>query len=356
MQCLKIESIDFELYILTISILDFILFYKIIMKKLLLSLCIWLVLSTWVSFADSSSDLFNKAYEAYEQKDYLNSFISYAEYIEKYPNWVDYAAAFWNMYLAMFEVWNLFLKNEEYDKSRWYFEYYIEKYPEDYPALFNLGLSYHGLGQYAKAIETYDKARDYATEITDVKQINETIINIKNYVYNKATWESEINRAILWMYENWLTMYKTPEGFKWYDFLTREQASKFFVVFTKKIMNKEVDDSIEVSFIDTKNADPTLQTYIRESSQLGLFQWVDGKFMPFNKLTRAQGITVFIRSLMWYIAEDWKTRYSDYYNKADTLSIMKGMWFNYYTLDSVNIKREEIALIMYRIALLLDLE
>ena len=46
--------------------------------------------------------------------------------------------------------------------------------------------------------------------------------------------DAELKKAIERMYENWLTQYNTPESFKSDDYLTREQASKFFVIFWYK--------------------------------------------------------------------------------------------------------------------------
>ena len=52
--------------------------------------------------------------------------------------------------------------------------------------------------------------------------------------------DAELKKAIERMYENWLTQYNTPESFKSDDYLTREQASKFFVTFYSKILGKKV--------------------------------------------------------------------------------------------------------------------
>jgi len=52
------------------------------------------------------------------------------------------------------------------------------------------------------------------------------------------------------------------------DYLTREQASKFFVLFAKKILKKSVDTKKSVSLSDLTKADKTLQSHIKEANQL----------------------------------------------------------------------------------------
>lgn len=158
----------------------------------------------------------------------------------------------------------------------------------------------------------------------------------------------ELVAAISWMYEMWLTTYGTVNTFMWEDYLTREQASKFFVEFAKKVLKKTVDGTKKVSFKDIKKANITLQPYIKEANQLWLFNWINWNFLPFNKLTRAQAMAVIIRAMDWIQNEkDWKW-YSTYNDHINEYWMDNWLWFGFEDLDSINIKRWEVALFLYR--------
>lgn len=174
--------------------------------------------------------------------------------------------------------------------------------------------------------------------------------NEKKYICVKWNNEDiELQNAILWMYEKWLTIYNTMEKFMWEEYLTREQASKFFVQFGKKILEKTVDNTKKVQLSDINKADITLQPYIKEANQLGLFKWVNGNFLPFNKLTRAQAIAVIIRANNWFQDETQNQWYKKYYDIVNNYWMLEGLGFNINTLDSNNIKRKEVALLLYRL-------
>lgn len=166
--------------------------------------------------------------------------------------------------------------------------------------------------------------------------------------YNTPSDNTELTEAILWMYNNWLTSYNTIDKFMWNDYLTREQASKIFVKFANTLWKYD-DVHINNQFTDIKNADPTLLVYIWNAYSMWIIKWVDNRFMPFNKLTRAQAIAIIIRISNWLQNENGIQWYSVYYNIANGDLILSGLWFNYSTLDSVNIKRSEVALLLYRL-------
>ena len=161
---------------------------------------------------------------------------------------------------------------------------------------------------------------------------------------------SELQNAITWMYSNWLTSYSSVRDFMWDDYLTREQASKFFVQFGKKIFGKIVNDTKPVKLNDILKANTTLQSYIKEANQLWLFKGVNGMFLPFNKLTQAQTIAVLIRTNNWLQNEINKPWYSNYYNIANNYWILQWLWFDFNSLDSNNIKRKEVALLLFRLS------
>ena len=179
---------------------------------------------------------------------------------------------------------------------------------------------------------------------------NDTITSCIKWVNSEKTAANlELQNAIMWMYDNWLTSLNTISTFMWEEYLTREQASKFFVQFGKKILGKKVDSKKVVKLNDLKKADNTLQSYIKEANQLWLFKWVQGNFLPFNKLTRAQAIAVIIRANNGVQDETQNQWYKKYYDIVNNYWILERLGFNIDTLDSSNIKRKEIALLLYRL-------
>ena len=165
---------------------------------------------------------------------------------------------------------------------------------------------------------------------------------------NENTRDEELSEAIEWMYENWLTIYNTPETFMINDNLTREQASKFFAQFAETILSEKFTEDIDLTiFSDIKKADPTLVYYIAQANQMWLFQWLNWKFMPREKLTQAQAITVIIRMIDWKLDESDGYWYKNYYNAADLYWLLKWWNFNISTVDNINITRWDTALLLY---------
>jgi hypothetical protein len=178
----------------------------------------------------------------------------------------------------------------------------------------------------------------------------------------------EFQMAINWMYDNWLTMYNNKSDFMWSSYITREQASKFFVQFASNVFGKDkwLISSYD-TFSDIKNANPTLKDYIIYSSNMWLFKWINGKFKPFDNLTKAQAVAVAIRIMKWYQDETqsipyrrhtavyWEDItyngwYSVYFNYADSYLATKRRWdYDFTKLDSEYITREDLALILYNL-------
>lgn len=169
------------------------------------------------------------------------------------------------------------------------------------------------------------------------------------------TWDScpavclELYDAINWMYENKLTIYNDPTKFGIYNPITREQASKFFVNFYIAAFDKVLSIPIQNPFKDIENADPTLYRYILSSYSFWLFKWNNGKFMPFNHLTKAQALAVMIRMATWILDESQQPRYSNYLYKAESMKLLDNINYSYTTLDNEDIVRWDVALILYRL-------
>jgi len=150
------------------------------------------------------------------------------------------------------------------------------------------------------------------------------------------------------MYEKKLTSYQTVEEFMGNDYLTREQASKFFVQFAK-LMGKAPDTTKSVKLSDLSKANKTLQSYIKEANQMGIFKGNKGKFMPFNKLTISQALAVIVRSIVGSKDETKDPWYSEYYDVAYNNGVLENLrLLPTNTLDSVDITRKQVALLLYR--------
>ena len=159
----------------------------------------------------------------------------------------------------------------------------------------------------------------------------------------------EIYDAINWMYDNELTIYKDPKQFGIYNEMTREQASKFFVNFYKTVFNKTLAVPMKNPFNDIDNADPTLYRYIQYAFWLNLFKGNNWKFMPFNHLSKAQSLAVIIRMPYWLLDETVNPWYMNYLYKWESLKLLDNIKYSQSTLDSEDILRGDVALMLYRL-------
>lgn len=138
---------------------------------------------------------------------------------------------------------------------------------------------------------------------------------------------SQLDQAISWMSQKWLTKFTNATDFMATKSLRRDEATKFFVQYATEILSLTPDTAkTACNFTDLNKAWPDLKDLIRESCQLWLFQWANGKFMPTQSLTNAQAITVLIRMIdgekdetQWHFAQK-------YFEKAQELGIMN--WLN----------------------------
>ena len=185
---------------------------------------------------------------------------------------------------------------------------------------------------------------------------NATKSNNSSSTISSYSNRSDILKAsIEWMYDNWLTMWNTLPEFLPYDNITREQASKFFVEFDAKVLWKDrwVVYNYDI-FSDIKNADPTLKDHIIYASNMWLFKGSNWKFMPFNNLTKAQALAVTVRMVDWYLEEPAWAWYASYFNNANAYWLLKRWDFTFDTLDSKNITRWDVAIILYSLHLYLS--
>jgi len=293
---------------------------------------------------------FDKWTAAYNIWDYINA----ATYFKQSYDICPEQPAKTNLVLSYQKLWYGYRLKKDYNTS---IDYYLKAFalqPNEYNTLFNIWADYANLNDNSNALIYYKKALDATFNEDEIKQVTERINQLTTYTTTNTTknittstttsiitntTNNELSSAILWMYNNWLTSYSTVDKFMWNDYLTREQASKFFLEFATKILGKLVDVTKTVSLNDIQNANETLQFYIKESVQLWLFKWIKWNFLPSNKLTRAQAIAVIIRIKDWTQDETSAKWYNQYYNMANNYWVLDWLWFDYNTLDSLNIKR-----------------
>ena len=159
---------------------------------------------------------------------------------------------------------------------------------------------------------------------------------------------AELKKAIERMYENWLTQYNTPETFWTEKYLTREQAAKFFATFNSKVLNKKFNEKVNLNaFSDMDRANPDLKYYIFQTYDMWLFKGVKWKFLPSDKLTQAQAISVAIRMVDWNLEEAKNSWYINYYIKAKKYWLLKWWKFDIVDLNKIRITRWDTALILY---------
>jgi C1A family cysteine protease len=148
------------------------------------------------------------------------------------------------------------------------------------------------------------------------------------------------------MYENGLTSKQTLKDFKPNESLTREQAAKFFSMFATRIYNKEIETTSPCLLYDITTADKTLVQDIQQACALEIMKGNKNKFSPKKKITYAEAITTIIRIMYGKMDEPQNAYYTNYYNKA------KEIWIIGNVKIKNNIRRGDIALIMYKASLL----
>lgn len=156
------------------------------------------------------------------------------------------------------------------------------------------------------------------------------------------------NGVISRMYQNWLTKFDNSADFMETKPLRRDEASKFFVQYTKQLLNKTNDETKTEcnKFSDLNKWRSDLSDTMKDSCKLWLFQWNKWKFMPTQTLTKWQAITVLIRMIdgkkdetQWHFAQK-------YYERALELWILNWVDINPKIFDYL-INRWDVARLLY---------
>lgn len=156
------------------------------------------------------------------------------------------------------------------------------------------------------------------------------------------------NDVISRMYQNWLTKFDNPTDFMETKPLRRDEASKFFVQYSKQLLSKTNDETKAEcnKFSDLNKWRSDLSDTMKDSCKLWLFQWNKWKFMPTQTLTKWQAITVLIRMIdgkkdetQWHFAQK-------YYERALELWILNWVDINPKIFDYL-INRWDVARLLY---------
>ena len=137
------------------------------------------------------------------------------------------------------------------------------------------------------------------------------------------TWD-EFDKALYWMYMNWLTKYNNAEEFRPYDKLTREESAKMIGQLYSVLWFPKEDKWFNCNFVDTNLFDPTLSEHIYNVCRRWIFRWNDKtqQYMPHDNLTKGQLLAVLLRIFEWKMSnESAQPRWIEYYVKALTLSM-----------------------------------
>ena len=169
---------------------------------------------------------------------------------------------------------------------------------------------------------------------------------VSSPLYDELEEWDEMDKALYWMFHNWLTKY---EDLSWYrpdDPLLREEAAKIIgqaydiLWYPKEIKNTEC------SFADSNTFDPSLSSYIESTCSYWIFRWSNWSFLAQKSLSKAESLTVLIRILEWALSsEDFNPWWTLYFVKAKNVSLSNESDVN--SLDRP-ITRREIALLIYR--------
>ena len=171
-------------------------------------------------------------------------------------------------------------------------------------------------------------------------------------IEDDSQYREDLQKAITWMYDNWMTRFNEPVSFKASNPINREQAAKFFGVLAETIYEKTEDETKNCQFSDLISADPTLQENIVQSCKMWLFQWYAGKYDPKKNLTNSQALAVLSRIVNWKLEESINPRYRNYYQSGNLWRYVFANWLKIWSiwLAEKQATRWEIAVMMYRTA------
>lgn len=157
--------------------------------------------------------------------------------------------------------------------------------------------------------------------------------------------DTEFISALSWFYTNGLTQYSSVSGYEPMDWLTRQQAAKFFAVFAQKIIGRQITTSTSCVFTDT-GFDSTLKQHVIDACALGIMVGKDGIFRPNDQISKAEFTVALVRMVLGKKFDESTTPWwLVYYTQARDLWLTKEQNANAFDWK---ISRYEAALLLYR--------
>ena len=176
------------------------------------------------------------------------------------------------------------------------------------------------------------------TKYQDTVIFNPTIENGKCYTRREylgikdsetLVTSEEFKKALSFLRSYEMTMFDSVEGFAPKRNLSREEAAKIFSNFAINVLCRKPDTNLSVNYSDVGNANPTLKPYITLAYQLGVMKGSgmgDGKFRPFDAISKAEVNAVLIRMILKSYLDENKSEnkvwYSEYNKVATDLGII----------------------------------
>lgn len=188
-------------------------------------------------------------------------------------------------------------------------------------------------------------------------------------VFVGCSYADDVGNLIAWLHGKWLTKFEQIDDFRPRDWITREEASKFYSQLMINVYNwyDKVDSDRPCQFNDINIANPDLTDDIDLACKLWIFQWYNWSFNPKGMLTNAEAMTVLVRIVDWEQSPISWFWYSTYYNEAANLWMLN--WFiewakefsmlNWLKINDIgyanlSAKRWELWLLMYGSAKYVD--
>lgn len=161
-----------------------------------------------------------------------------------------------------------------------------------------------------------------------------------------VAYDQEFLDAHQWMHENDMTRYAQVTDFRPDARVTREQAAKFFVAFDRVVMWRDMETMMYCVYADEASFDPTLAWSIQSACNRNLMRGSWELFGAKEYLTKAQALTILIRSLDSAKDENVTPRWKNYFVAAQSKKLTKEV--DVYALDRP-LTRYELALLLRRV-------
>ena len=156
------------------------------------------------------------------------------------------------------------------------------------------------------------------------------------------------NRSITYLHEIWATKYNSLDTFRWQDYISRQEAAKFFSIAYKQLNKNNINTSCTLN--DENNIDITLLEYVKDVCTKGIMKWSKNNFMWTSSLTIRQAFVMIYRMKIWIENENIKPWYKNYdFSKIPYLEgeIKSIAWWWESDIDKQQITRWQMADILY---------